>query len=366
MTSQTLFDWLKNKRSSLYSSPRFQKFCSSFWPTRFITRSKASAVFDLCAGFVYAQVLLACVQLDLLKAVQTKALTLPELTALTGLPNEGAERLIKAAVAIELLERRSKGRFGLGPAGAAILGNPGLQGMIAHHHHFYADLVEPLSLLKERSKETALASYWRYSPSPDSPPSERAVMAEYTNLMSITQAVIADEVIGAYPFRKHSHILDVGGGDGSFLYQVAAHADRAKLSLLELPTVSELAHTRSENMGIPLSINSGNMFEDVWPEGADLITLIRVALDHDDEAVRVLFSRARRALAPGGTLLLAEPMADSKKVGHAYFGMYLWAMGSGRARTSVELGQMLQEAGFRRIRTLRTDLPDLVRIMTAA
>lgn len=366
MSSESLIDRIKNKRSALYASPRFQKFCSGFLPTRFVARSKASAVFDLCAGFVYSQVLFACVRLDLLGRLQERSRTLSEISALTGLPEAGTERLIKAAIALELLESRSQHRFGLGPAGAAILGNPGLQQMIAHHDHFYADLADPVGLLQQRSKETTLAKYWRYSASSDSPPEERAAMQTYSDLMSTTQAVIADEILNAYPFHRHKHILDIGGGDGSFLRLAKAKSANAELSLLELPSVTTLARARSQEAGIPISVHSGNMFEDPWPTGADLITLIRVALDHDDDAVRILLSQARSALAPGGTLLLAEPMADSKKVGHAYFGMYLWAMGSGRARSTQELQQMLSDAGFHRVRTLRTDLPDLVRIITAA
>jgi demethylspheroidene O-methyltransferase len=47
----------------------------------------------------------------------------------------------------------------------------------------------------------------------------------------------------------------------------------------------------------------------------------------------------------------AEPMGD------AYFGFYLLAMGQGRPRSAAELAAMLQQAGFARVRPLRTDLP---------
>jgi demethylspheroidene O-methyltransferase len=44
---------------------------------------------------------------------------------------------------------------------------------------------------------------------------------------------------------------------------------------------------------------------------------------------------------PGGTLLVAEPMAGApgrRSMGDAYFGIYLLAMGRGRPRTARELG----------------------------
>ena len=102
------------------------------------------------------------------------------------------------------------------------------------------------------------------------------------------------------------------------------------------------------------------MFRDALPSGADLISLVRVVHDHDDGAVMVLLRAARAALAPGGVLLLAEPMAGAagaETVGDAYFGMYLLAMGSGRARSARVLCAMLLDAGFRTARARGTATP---------
>jgi demethylspheroidene O-methyltransferase len=68
----------------------------------------------------------------------------------------------------------------------------------------------------------------------------------------------------------------------------------------------------------------------------------------------------REALAPGGSLLLAEPMAGSagaEPMGAAYFGMYLLAMGSGRPRTSARLAELMRGAGFDDVRLLPSRIP---------
>ncbi|MHA7901275.1 MAG: methyltransferase [Henriciella sp.] len=330
-----------------------------------MTRAKAADVFDLCAGFVYSQILNTCVHLRLLPVLKEKSLTLPEIAEHCRLPEDGTTRLVKGAIALEIIEPRSGERYGLGPVGAAVLGNPGLQGMIAHHAHFYRDLQDPIGMLQGRSKDTALASYWRYSPSTEGDAEERAAMTTYSDLMRDTQYVIADEVLRAYRFQNHRCLMDVGGGDGTFLKCASERAPDLDLRLFELPTVVDLANERLGPAKVEVDTFAGNMFEDDWPEGADLITLIRVCLDHDDDAVLNLLARARKALEPGGVLLLAEPMADSRKVGHAYFGFYLWAMASGRARTSQELREMLHHVGFDHVRTLGTGLPDLVRVIRA-
>jgi demethylspheroidene O-methyltransferase len=74
------------------------------------------------------------------------------------------------------------------------------------------------------------------------------------------------------------------------------------------------------------------------------------------------------ALPAGGTLLLVEPMANmrgAERVGHAYFGMYLLAMGSGRPRSPAEIGAMTRQAGFRSPKLLRNPLPLAARVIVA-
>lgn len=91
-----------------------------------------------------------------------------------------------------------------------------------------------------------------------------------------------------------------------------------------------------------------------------MISLVRVLLDHDDEAVLQLLRRVHSALPAGGVLLVAEAMAGARgaeTVGDAYFGFYLMAMGKGRARRPEELHAMLRAAGFRRSREVGTRFP---------
>jgi demethylspheroidene O-methyltransferase len=57
--------------------------------TRWVTRIRARKVFDLMAGFVYSQVLLACVRLRILETVAERPRTLDELAQATQLPAAG-------------------------------------------------------------------------------------------------------------------------------------------------------------------------------------------------------------------------------------------------------------------------------------
>jgi demethylspheroidene O-methyltransferase len=71
--------------------------------TRWITRRRAQQVFDVMAGFVYSQVLLACVRLRILELVNESPRTLDELAQICQVPASALQRLINSAVALRLL-----------------------------------------------------------------------------------------------------------------------------------------------------------------------------------------------------------------------------------------------------------------------
>ena len=76
-----------------------------------------------------------------------------------------------------------------------------------------------------------------------------------------------------------------------------------------------------------------------------------------------------RALEPGGTVVIAEPMCGARgaeTVGAAYFAFYLRAMGRGRARTTAEYREMLADAGFSSVRAPRPRLPVQASIVIAS
>jgi demethylspheroidene O-methyltransferase len=355
-------------RDRILASSRFQRFASAFPLTRPVARRRARALIDLFAGFVYSQVLAACVRLRLFEHLADGPLGLAVLSDRLALPLEATERLLAAAVALRLASRRGAGRYGLGPLGAAMLGNPGVAAMVEHHAMLYADLRDPVALLRGQAGETELGRYWPYAGGGAVP--EASEVAAYSTLMGASQPLVAEDVLAAYDVRRHRCLLDVGGGDGRFLIAAAARAPELQLKMFDLPAVAERARAALQTAGLGerASVVGGDLHADALPTGADLVSLVRVVHDHDDAAALGILRRVHDALPPGGALLLAEPMSGTpgaEPVGDAYFGFYLLAMGSGRPRTPQVLRALLAQAGFARSRLLRTRRPMLVRAIVA-
>ena len=363
-------------RDRLMTSNDFYRWSASNVFTRWITRRRAQQVFDLMAGFVYSQVLLACVRLRILEHVCEHPKTLEELSQLVQVPSSALQRLVSAATALRLLEMRGADQYGLGTLGAPVAGHAGIRAMIEHHAVLYQDMQDPLALLRDQLGEGQMAAYWPYAAdgtiekadalSPRQWQGDK--VSRYSQLMSNSQPFVVDEVLATYRFSQHKCMLDVGGGQGTFVGRMAAHCPQLNLQLFDLPQVAELARENFKKIYIADRAQAfgGDFLRDALPVGADLVTLIRVAHDHPDAHVKAILRGIYQALPMGGTLLLAEPMAQPSNeppLGDAYFHFYLLAMGTGRLRTAVELTSLMAEAGFTHIKALANPIPLQTRIL---
>jgi demethylspheroidene O-methyltransferase len=352
-------------RDRLLESPDFQRFSAAFPLTRGIAHRHARALFDLCAGFVYSQVLTACVRLDVFKRLSASPKTLAELACELDLPLPAAERLLLAACSLKLLSRRNPDRFALGMLGAALNGNPGIAAMIEHHAVLYRDLADPVALLRGHRGQSELSRYWSYAGGGSSSALDGASVGDYSALMAASQSFIAEDVLDSYPFRRHRTVLDVGGGEGAFVAAAAKRFRDLQFIVFDLPAVAERACANLGRMKLMhrATVVGGSFFSDALPGGADLVTLVRVLHDHDNAEALELLRAVHAALPPGGVVLVAEPMAGtagSEPVGDAYFGMYLFAMGQGRPRAPAEIVRLLESAGFSKAQPRKTRRPMLV------
>ena len=357
-----------------YAHPGLYRWSLRSPLTRWLTRRRTRKLFDLMAGFVHSQVLLGCVRLDLFRTLHQAPASLNELARRTGLAQAVLQRLLLSAVALGLLEHRSQGRFGLGPLGVPLAQHEGIAQMIEHNHLLYQDMQDPLQFLNN-AWSGGMAEYWPYAhekPAVAMPASEVDKFTRYSQLMAASQGFVVQEILSSYFFDEHRCVLDVGAGKGRFVSELAAHAPHLQFKMFDLPPVLQLARENLQANGLSerVSLHPGSFLDDPLPEGADLITLVRVAHDHPDAVVRQILQKAHAALPLGGVLLLAEPMAQpDAEAGQpeasvdAYFHFYLLAMGAGRLRTPQELQAMMQEAGFSHVEQVPNAMPIHARIL---
>jgi demethylspheroidene O-methyltransferase len=359
-------------RDFVLAKPSRQRWFMSIPFVGRYVRQQSRAVFDLVAGFAYSQTLLAAVELGWLERLRGgRRLSTQSLAMEDGLNPEAALRLANAAAALDLLKPVNERGvpnldtlWELGGHGAVIAASPAMLALVRHHKSVYRDLADPIALLRGELGSPELRKTWAYvNHRGQGQVLEEDDVAPYSALMASSQPLVSEQVLQAYDFSSHRQMLDLGGGMGAFACAVARQHPALKITVFDLPAVSRLADRAVAQQGLSGQVRcvGGDFFSDEVPEGADLVSLVRVLYDHPDAFVLRLLERAYGLLRPvGGRLLIAEPMAlgrEEAAMSDAYFGLYLCAMGGGRARSPAELEALLKRAGFRSIRLLRTQLP---------
>lgn len=351
----------------LIAKPSFQSWASRFPLTRGIARREGAEMFDLVAGFVQSQVLMAVVELRILHRLMDAPRTPAGLAREAGMTTDRMEILLQAAAALGLIRRRKDGRFMLARKGAALLGVPGLEAMILHHRAFYRDMEDPVALLRGEV-DTELANFWPYvfGARGDVDPK---VTKTYSDLMADSQGLVAQDTLRMVSLSNVKCLMDVGGGSGAFALAVAQAYPSPDLMLFDLPDVVPAANARFHAAGQDgrLTVHGGSFRSDSLPGGADAISLIRVLYDHSDDTVRGLLSKIFDTLPAGGRLIISEPMsggATPERAGDVYFAFYTMAMRTGKTRSSQEIGQLCADAGFERITAPLSRRPFVTSVVT--
>jgi demethylspheroidene O-methyltransferase len=357
-------------RNRQIGSPAFRRFIARIPLLRTLANRKANALFRLTGGFIFTQVLLAGVRLGLYEMLAATPITTAQFAVRLGLPEERLRVLLRATADLGLVIEATPDLWVLDDLGAVLASDRGLAGMILHHEMLYRDLIDPERLIGDDTKETELRRYWAYVRGPNPDALGASSVADYSNLMRESQAMMADCILASHDFGRARVLLDVGGGDGAFLAAAATAHPELQLRLFDLPAVADRAgrHLAALGLGRQSRVHGGDFTRDPVPDDADCVTLVRVLCDHPDDRAAAILANLHRSLRPGTSLVVAEAMqgpSEGARLSSAYFGIYFLAMGSGRCRSDREIAALLTAAGFTSIRTVASPNPLIATLVTA-
>ena len=183
------------------------------------------------------------------------------------------------------------------------------------------------------------------------PEQEKIFLAGSGNKSRIETAAI----ISAYDFSQCGRVIDVGGGNGSFLSGVLTAREQLSAVLFDQSAAIEAAKA---GLGGPLprcEFVAGSFFEFV-PSGGETYILKRVLDDWPDEKVLQILMNCRKAMSSDARLLIIEPLMgrpNEMTPGHLADMNFLVTFKGGRIRTEQEHSSLLRQAGFR----LQNNLP---------
>lgn len=127
--------------------------------------------------------------------------------------------------------------------------------------------------------------------------------------MTITADCTIFCVLEQIDFKKITHLLDVGGGDGTMACAFVSAHPHLKATVYNLPESANMARQNIEAKGLSdrVSVIEGDFIKDeALPTGFDLILFSRVLFDWDEAVNRKLLKMAYEALPENGYVAICE------------------------------------------------------------
>lgn len=156
-------------------------------------------------------------------------------------------------------------------------------------------------------------------------------------------------------------VLDLGGGSGVYSIAFAKASPEVQCEILDLPEVVPLTAEYVAKAGVAaqVHIRPGNMLESDLGTGYDIILLNAICHMFSEEQNRELFRRARKALLPGGRLVVQDFILNDGKTGPAQAALFslnmLVGTEGGASYSGAEYVEWMRAAGFAAMR--RIELP---------
>jgi hypothetical protein len=154
-------------------------------------------------------------------------------------------------------------------------------------------------------------------------------------------------------FSKLSHVVDVGGGDGTNAIALASQWPHLRITVFDAPTVCAIAEENIRKKGLSARIGTypGNCFHDDFPQNADCFLVAHFFTIWSPAKDQLLLKKSFDSLPNGGRVILYNMMQNDDEdgpwaaaIGSPYF--LAVATGEGMLYTWKEYEEWMRAAGF--------------------
>ena len=312
-------------RDRLIASPRVQRWALANPVTRPVAQRRARAMLDLCAGFVGRRRPLTWREAAPLRhpvqGAPDHCRACREAVAFAGgyVPPPRCRGFTWASGAAWPIRRRAV------QLGAALAGNRAALSLIEHQPLLYADLQDPVALLRGSPRGTGIARYLPYSAAAHPTELAEEEVASYSALMTASQPLIA-RGSARTPIRSTGiaafSTWAVAKEFSSLRRQRGRRPYASCFSICPLWPSGLVPACSCRTSLERASIYGGNFLTNPLPEGADIYRPSGSFMTITDASALSLLRAVRRALSPDGTLLIAEAMSGVRGAEplDAYYG----------------------------------------------
>ncbi|MBW2218978.1 MAG: methyltransferase [Deltaproteobacteria bacterium] len=288
----------------------------------------------------------AAVKLDVFTAIGNDKMTYREAAGKLSLDPRAVGMLLNALCAMALLEKVEGAYINTSESKKFLSkDSPGYIGYMIMHHH---NLVESWSRLDE-SVASGRPVRTRSS-FDDEEYRESFLMGMFNIAMGI-----APQVAKIIDLSGRKHLLDLGGGPGTYAIHFCKHNPELKATVFDLPTTRPFAQKTIARFGMDDNITffDGNYINDSIIGTFDVAWLSHILhAENQDDCERII-QKTVLSLKPGGMIIIHDFILENTKDGPLFPALFslnmLLGTSGGRSYSEQELVAMLAGAGAEQI-----------------
>jgi SAM-dependent methyltransferase len=320
---------------------------------------------ELATGYWASSALLAANELGVFSALEVGERSAAQVANTIGADERATEMLLNACCGLGLIERGSSG-YRLTPAAAAFL-TPGSPGYLGAALAWSRDQYEAWGRLAQSVRTGAPVVEPQDHLGADPEQTRTFVLGMHQRALGIARGVV--------PFMDLSgcrSLLDIGGGPGTFAVLLSQTYPDLRATVLDLPGVVAIARELIEQAGLAdrvLTLAGDATSGDYGERVADAVLFSGVLHQMGPATIRRMFAGARRALVPGGRVIVSDMMLDETRTRPAFSTLFslqmLLTSREGAVFSEAECAAWLGEAGCEDIRIRKLPPPLPYSIVTA-
>jgi precorrin-6B methylase 2 len=322
-------------------------------------RPTPERVIQFVWGFAPTFILNSANQLRVFDFLEGSPKTAEQLARETGSSERGLKALLDALVGLQFLARKGK-RYALTPESSAFLvsTNPDYHGGFFEHMTRQV-LPNWMGLTESVRTGQPVKSVNEHAEGADF----FAQFVEGIFPMSYRAAQVLGEHLRLAALEEPATILDVGAGSGVWGIALAQQSPHIRIHAVDWPKVLDVTRKIVARRGLAnrLQTSAGDLLEADFGQGHHVATIGHILHSEGRERSRRLLKRVFDALAPGGTVVIAEFVPNEQRTGPANALIFAVNMlihsAEGDTFTLKEMSKWLREAGFRDIRLLDAPAP---------
>jgi len=317
-------------------------------------------IYQFAFGYAPPLVLEAAIRHHVFDVLDSGAKSLAEISVATSASERGLEAILGVLVGLEFLAKDRQGNYALTPESAAFLvsSKPEFQGGLIRHTSEH--------LLPKWLSLNEVVATGRPAQSVNQQFAGSDFFEKFVNDIFPMSYHVAQELAGHLDLNGAGgpvSVLDLAAGSGVWGIALAQSSAQVRVTAVDWPGVIHVTRANAERFGMAdrFTFHEGDLQNAAFGSGHNVATLGHILHSEGVERSKALLKKTFAALAPGGTIAIAEFLVNADRTGPLNGLVFAVNMlvntDCGGTYSFEEISSWLREAGFVDARTLNTHGP---------